>query len=87
MLLPSIVGDNFGVDFFDDFFPYRRGALQKNANSPMKTDIKDLGDSYQLDMELPGMAREDIRAELKDGYLTVTAEKNSSTEEKDEDNR
>ena len=87
MLMPSIFGDNFGVDFFDDFFPYRRGTLQKNANSPMKTDIKDLGDSYQLDMELPGMAREDIRAELKDGYLTVTAEKNSSTEEKDEDNR
>ena len=34
-------------------------------------------------MELPGYAKEDIKADLKDGYLTISAHKNISKEEKD----
>ena len=34
-------------------------------------------------MELPGYAKEDIKADLKDGYLTITAHKNETKEEKD----
>ena len=70
-------------DLFDDWFPART-AWNKPANNLMKTDVKDLGDSYQLEMEMPGVAKEDIQAELKDGYLIVTAEQNSSKDEKDE---
>ena len=50
----------------------------------MSTDIQDLGDSYQMDMELPGYGKEDVKADLKDGYLTISAEHNSSHDEKDE---
>ena len=40
--------------------------------------------NYLLDMELPGYKKEDIHLDLKDGYLNITAAKNSSNEEKDD---
>ena len=86
MNMPSIFGENFGLDLFDDFFPYRR-LRSIPEKTPMKTDIKDLGDSYQLDMELPGFSKDDIQVELKDGNLTVTAEKDTSNDEKDEEGK
>ena len=36
-----------------------------------------------IEMELPGYAKEDIKADLKDGYLTITASRNETKEEKD----
>lgn len=39
----------------------------------MKTDIKESEEGFTVEMDLPGFCREDISAELKDGYLTVTA--------------
>ena len=41
----------------------------------MRTDIQETADGYEFDVELPGYAKEDITAELKDGYLTITAKK------------
>ena len=86
MLMPSIFGDKFGVDLFDDFFPYRKLHTIPDQ-TPIKTDIKDLGDHYELEMDLPGFGKDDIQAELKEGYLTVSAEKNTSNDEKDEEGR
>ena len=53
----------------------------------MRTDVKDLGDKYQLDIELPGYKKEDIHAELHEGYLTVSAKKSENTEEKQENGK
>ena len=68
--------------FHDDFF---RGtpAYKKNAKSIMKTDIRDTEDSYELDVDLPGYKKDEISAQLKDGYLTISASKNTENEEKD----
>ena len=49
----------------------------------MKTDIHEKDNNYMVEMELPGYAKEDIKADLKDGYLTITAHKNETKEEKD----
>lgn len=74
MLRPSIFRDNFVENVFDDFFrdPFFQSTGVRSV-SAMKTDIQDLPDSYRIDMELPGFAKEDVRAELKNGYLTVRA--------------
>ena len=53
----------------------------------MKTDIKDTDQGYELIMSLPGVKKEDVRAELKDGYLTISAATNSSRDEKDQEGR
>ncbi len=73
MLMPSIFRDNFVDDLFKDMImmpmPFRKG-IQEQPNL-MKTDVKEHEDKYQLDLELPGFEKENITAELKDGYLTV----------------
>ena len=51
----------------------------------MKTDIKEKDGNYLLDIELPGYGKENVSAELKDGYLTISAKKEESKEEKDEE--
>lgn len=50
----------------------------------MKTDVKEKDGNYELTMDLPGVKKEDVHAELKDGYLTVSASVNNSKDEKDE---
>ncbi|MCI6857847.1 MAG: Hsp20/alpha crystallin family protein [Eubacterium sp.] len=79
MLMPSIFENDFVDDFFDDMF-----SAGNYKGELMKTDVKDTGDYYKLEIEMPGMAKENITAELKDGYLTVTAHQESSEEKKDE---
>ncbi len=52
----------------------------ENTNSGaglMKSNIRELENGYEIRMELPGFAKEDIQAELKDGYLVVTATRKS----------
>ena len=49
----------------------------------MKTDIREADGAYILEADLPGFTREDIHAEIKNGYLTIRAERKSE----DEDNK
>lgn len=86
MMMPSIFGNNFVDDVFDDMFPFAGNYTNANYDL-MKTDVKDAGDHYELEMEMPGVEKENIKAELKDGYLTVSAETNTRKDEKDEDGK
>ncbi|NBH73237.1 Hsp20/alpha crystallin family protein [Clostridiaceae bacterium] len=74
-----------GFDLFDDFFndPFFNTSLSQPANPLMRTDIRDDGANYLLDIELPGFKKEDIQAELKNGYLAISASHEDSKEEKD----
>ena len=84
MMMPSIFGNNFVDDVFDDMFPFAGGYTTANYDL-MKTDVKDVGDHYELEMEMPGVEKENIKAELKDGYLTVSAVKDLDEDEKDKE--
>ena len=80
--------NNLGVSLFDNMFDeFFRDPFFTINNSVkfMKTDIQEKDNSYVLDMDLPGYEKGDIKAQLKDGYLTITAEKNSFDDEKDEE--
>lgn len=70
-MLPSIFDDVFG-DVFD-----------KKEVSVMKTDVKVADDNYELDIDVPGYNKEDIKLELERGYLTVTAEQSKDLDESD----
>ena len=74
-----------GFDLFDDFFndPFFSNASSQPTNTLMRTDIRDDGTNYLLDIDLPGFKKEDIQAELKNGYLTIGAVREDSKEEKD----
>ena len=84
MLMPSIFGENLLDDFFDDSFGYYPAA---GSAALMGPDVKDTDHGYEITMNLPGVKKEDIKAELKDGYLTITANSNSNKDEKDEKGR
>lgn len=83
MLMPSIFGENLFDDFFGFDYPVR-SFQSVDAGDMMKTDVKENETGYELDISLPGYKKEDIQAELKDGYLTVSASTSKKTEEKDE---
>ena len=82
MLMPSIFRENLLDDFMDSAF-----SSNFSAGSLMKTDVKEKDGHYELTMDLPGVKKEDVHAELKDGYLTVSASVNNNKDEKDKDGK
>ena len=84
MLFPSIFRENLYDDFFGNPFGFGRMPAAPAAHA-MKTDVKETADGFELIMDLPGFKKEDISAELKDGYLTVRAESSQSSEQNADD--
>lgn len=74
-------------NLFDEFFndPFFTDSYH-SSHSLMKTDIEDDGANYVIEIELPGYKKEDVRAELKDGYLTVYADVKEENEENEKRN-
>lgn len=66
-MLPSKI---FFDNFFDDFEPSNR-----KLHEMMKCDIFEEGNDYVIEVETPGFDKKDIKIELDDGYLRVSAEK------------
>ena len=83
MMMPSIFGESLLSNWMD--FPFDRSFF--GAKESMKTDVKEVDDGYELDIDLPGFQKDDIKARLTDGYLTITASKGENKEEKDKDGR
>ncbi len=88
MLMPSIFGESLFDEFWGNDFMRPEPRSSRRYETPvtgvMKTDIKENEDSFDLDIDLPGYKKEDVSAELKDGYMTITAQKNSADDQKDE---
>ena len=91
MLMPSIFNDNLFDDFFD--FPFyddkadrkiQRKLYGHHAGNLMKTDIKEKKDGYELEIDLPGFKKEDVKIQLKNGYLNIQATREEKKDEKDE---
>ncbi|MCD8084659.1 MAG: Hsp20/alpha crystallin family protein [Clostridiales bacterium] len=81
MLMPRLFGESLLDDLFD--YPTRNYNYTYGTSDLMKTDIKDVDGGYELTMNLPGVKKEDVKAELKGGYLTISATTNSDKDEKD----
>ena len=88
MMMPSIFGEDLFNDWMDFSFPdIDRKLYGKRADQIMKTDVKEKDTEYEVDIDLPGFKKEDVKAELKDGYLTIRAAKGVDREEKKEDGK
>ncbi|MCR5419776.1 MAG: Hsp20/alpha crystallin family protein [Lachnospiraceae bacterium] len=82
MLLPSIFSENLFDDLMD-FSDVDRKLYGRNAAHLMKTDVHENESGYELDIDLPGFKKEDIKLSLTDGYLSVRAAKNLDEDKKD----
>lgn len=86
-MLPSIFGENLFDDMFEDpfeknVFGLRNPLYGKHAKNLMKTDVKEVGDGYEVAVDLPGFKKDEINVDLNDGYLTISASKALDKEEK-----
>ena len=87
-MLPSVFGENlfddwFGFPAFPEFRDIDRKLYGRHAAREMKTDVHEHDDHYELHMDLPGFRKEELRLELENGYLTVSAAKSHDEEQKD----
>ena len=93
MLMPSIFGEDLFDDFFDDFPFYEDKAerrLEKKlygrrAQNLMKTDIREMDNGYEVVIDLPGFKKDEVKASLDNGYLTISAAKGLDQDEKDKE--
>jgi len=87
--LPTVFGENL-LDVFDDFdrdlfrgFGRPEHVLYgKNASRMMKTDVKETDEGYELDVDLPGFNKDEIKLDLNNGCLTISTEKSLNKESK-----
>ena len=91
-MLPSIFGENLLDEFFDEpweksLFGARNPLYGKHAKNLMKTDVKETGDHYEVDIDLPGFQKDEISVELQNGYLTIQAAKGLDRDQKDQEGR
>ena len=91
-MLPSIWSENLFDDFFGDsfekhLFPARDALYGKHAKNLMKTDVKELDGSYEMDIDLPGFKKDEVTVELDGGYLTISAAKGLDKGETDKAGR
>ena len=64
--------ENFEKSFFGDF------------GGGFRTDIKDKGDHFELEADLPGVKKEDIAVDIDGDCLTISAQRDSQREEKND---
>ena len=87
MMMPSLFTENLFDDFFndfdEDFFGKKNPLYGKHARNMMKTDVRETDDSYEVDIDLPGFKKDEVNAQLHDGYITISAAKGLDKDEKD----
>lgn len=81
----SLTNNNNGFDLLDTFSGYF-GSMSAGCLSAAtcRTDIRDEGDRYIIESELPGFDKDDITVDIADGYMTLKASRSTENEEKDD---
>ena len=82
MLIPSIFNSSLMDTFFDDYD--RRPAKAASSQiTVMRTDLKEDDTKYELEIELPGYQKNEVKAELQNGYLIISASRTQDSEDQD----
>ena len=72
------------MDFPKFEFPnIDRKLYGKHASHVMKTDVQEVEDGYEVDIDLPGFKKDEIKLSLDNGYLSVSASKSLDNDKKD----
>ena len=87
-MVPSIFSENIFDNFFgDDFFVEHSPLYGKHGKNLMKTDIHEKDGGYELAIDLPGFKKDEISLDIKDGYLSISAQKGLDKDEEDKKGR
>ncbi|MCS6904805.1 MAG: Hsp20/alpha crystallin family protein [Bacteroidia bacterium] len=77
---PTLFDEFFGRDFFDS----ATLNFLRTGNTLPAVNVKETDDAFHLEVAAPGMAKEDFKIEVDNNILTISSEKESQKEEKDE---
>lgn len=72
------------ASIFDNFFNDSFTPAFFTASQPIKADIREMEKEYVIEADMPGVKKEDIKLDLRDGVLTIGVEHNEQVEEKRE---
>ena len=73
-------------DPFRDLEEFERSVFGgSSVMGSFRTDVIDTGDSYELEAELPGFNKEDIKLDLDGDVLTISAVHSEESEKKEKD--
>ena len=97
MMVPYMFHDSLLDDWFNSDWDREferavnamapRGDFGKRGAQVMKTDVRETADGYDVFVELPGFKKEDVKLDLQNGYLTITANRSEDLDEKDNEGR
>lgn len=76
---PSKSFDNMLDQFFNG-----GGLAQQSGFLNPATDVKETDEAYTITSEMPGVEKDDVKVDLHDGMLTISAEKSEEKEEKED---
>ena len=80
------LNDNLGFQremnrLFEDFFPVRKSSEEKESGVwRPSVDVHEDENSYAIDVELPGLNKEDVRVNYQDGSLSISGERKYENE-------
>ena len=77
MMIPR--RNNF--DLWEELF---KDPFFDETSKVMRTDIKESKHNYNIMIDLPGYDKEDIKVDVENGYLNVTASTSSKNDEKED---
>ena len=94
MLYPRILNENLFDDLlnfewpeFRDFHDADRKLYGKHIKNLMKTDVKEGENNYEVNIDLPGFKKDEIKLDLENGYLSVSANKGIEKNEEGKNGR
>ena len=90
-MLPVVFGENLFDELFDNAFrplyEADNALYGKHAKAVMRTDVRETENGYEVDVDLPGFKKDEVKIDLKDGYLTISAAKGLDKDEQDKKGR
>ncbi len=72
-------------DIFDDLFSDLLIPTFFAGSNQIRADIRETDKEYIIEAELPGVKKEDIKIDLRDGTLTIGVEHNEEAKEERKD--
>lgn len=76
---PSLFDDFFNRDWLDSSLANWRG----NGASLPAVNVMETNDDFRIEVAAPGMKRSDFKVELDNNVLTISSERQDSSEQKD----
>jgi Molecular chaperone (small heat shock protein) len=80
----SLRGDDFFSNLFNNFFEDNFMMPADLIGTSLRVDLKETDDSYLVEADLPGVQKDAINIEYNNHYLTISAKRNDSIEDKQE---